>query len=384
MFYYSHQSFQSNGLNGIATSGTHVYTYDSYVLKKFDGTTGNHLKSKQIESGNPQAVYWGGLAANNCDEILLADINKVNHYDTAFNLVNSYPMPDTIYDIRLREDGTVFVCGNNFIKTFNLNFANCLTITHSINQPITCSATGSASISVNGGTPPYNIVWNSTPAQTGNTAINLNSGMTYVATINDNNSCAHNINTDTVFILSPLTFTLTANVTPPLCNVLNDGSILINSVGATSPVFYNWSNGQNGVELNSLQNISLGTYSVEVTDSRSCKAHLVFDLKNPTGLMSNSFKPVNVFTPNQDSINDFFFPLNIEGLGVTNFNLIFDYYQLTIYDRWGKLVFETTDIQNYWDGKENTEGTYFWVLTISSECNSEGKKTLKGFVQLLR
>jgi gliding motility-associated-like protein len=49
------------------------------------------------------------------------------------------------------------------------------------------------------------------------------------------------------------------------------------------------------------------------------------------------------FTPNGDGINDIF---GITGNGVKKFSI-------TIYNRWGNLVFESNDIHNSWDGKIN-------------------------------
>ena len=51
----------------------------------------------------------------------------------------------------------------------------------------------------------------------------------------------------------------------------------------------------------------------------------------------------NSFTPNNDGINDFFKPVVI---GV-------DYYELIITDRWGEVVFTTSDVNESWDGYAN-------------------------------
>ena len=50
----------------------------------------------------------------------------------------------------------------------------------------------------------------------------------------------------------------------------------------------------------------------------------------------------NVFTPNDDGVNDLF-RIKIEGQVQVN--------RLAIYSRWGQLVYETTGITNFWDGK---------------------------------
>lgn len=80
----------------------------------------------------------------------------------------------------------------------------------------------------------------------------------------------------------------------------------------------------------------------------------------------------NGFSPNNDGINDFFV---VEGLEDT------DTEQVSIFNRWGNLVFYVKDYQNNWDGTWNGEdlpdGTYFYVIQVSGESH-------EGFIQLQR
>ena len=53
------------------------------------------------------------------------------------------------------------------------------------------------------------------------------------------------------------------------------------------------------------------------------------------------------FTPNHDNLNDV---LKLEfGAGIKQFNYF------TIFNRWGKLIFNTTNINKGWDGKFENE-----------------------------
>jgi len=80
----------------------------------------------------------------------------------------------------------------------------------------------------------------------------------------------------------------------------------------------------------------------------------------------------NGFSPNNDGINDFFF---VEGLEDT------DTEEISIFNRWGNLVFFAKDYQNNWDGTWNGEdlpdGTYFYVIEVSGKAH-------EGFIQLQR
>lgn len=88
----------------------------------------------------------------------------------------------------------------------------------------------------------------------------------------------------------------------------------------------------------------------------------------------------NVFTPNGDGTNDFFIPFpyrNVQDI------------DLKIYDRWGTLVYETTDPDIHWDGRDMTsgklctDGVYYYTCIVN-EIRLEGivPRELKGFVHL--
>jgi len=77
----------------------------------------------------------------------------------------------------------------------------------------------------------------------------------------------------------------------------------------------------------------------------------------------------NIFTPNGDGRNDTFYIHNLQ------------YYpnsQLTVYDRWGVKVFTSINYLNTWDGQGQSDGTYYYILTLPN-----GKKH-DGYVQILR
>lgn len=85
----------------------------------------------------------------------------------------------------------------------------------------------------------------------------------------------------------------------------------------------------------------------------------------------------NVFTPNNDGINDLFV---VKTKSLINYNI-------KIYNRWGSIVFETENPLNFWNGYSkngimSSEDVYFYIITAKGE---EGKNyNLNGCVQLLR
>lgn len=81
-----------------------------------------------------------------------------------------------------------------------------------------------------------------------------------------------------------------------------------------------------------------GEHCVEllVINSYGCEDTIKGIVETPVGIWAP-----NAFTPNGDGDNDVF---KIKGYGVKEFNML-------IFDRWGELLYESTDINDGWDGK---------------------------------
>ncbi|WP_338769749.1 gliding motility-associated C-terminal domain-containing protein [Bernardetia sp. ABR2-2B] len=84
------------------------------------------------------------------------------------------------------------------------------------------------------------------------------------------------------------------------------------------------------------------------------------------------FTPANVFTPNSDGINDTFY---IPNLPEDDCN---DQFQgVEIYNRWGTLLFESTDRNFEWDGGNASSGQYYFLIKYRN-------KTYKNWLTILR
>nr|MDQ3101473.1 gliding motility-associated C-terminal domain-containing protein [Bacteroidota bacterium] len=89
-------------------------------------------------------------------------------------------------------------------------------------------------------------------------------------------------------------------------------------------------------------------------------------------------KVPNVFTPNSDGVNDRFMPF--EGSEIIGGSM-------DIYNRWGKHVFSSEDMDQGWDsisddGQHCPDGVYFYRLTYSTSFGET--ETTNGSVTLLR
>jgi gliding motility-associated-like protein len=91
----------------------------------------------------------------------------------------------------------------------------------------------------------------------------------------------------------------------------------------------------------------------------------------------------NVFTPNSDGYNDYWEPFPGYA-GVERIDLV-------VFNRWGKMVFETSDPAIRWDGRNMQtnspcpDGAYFYVCDVY-EATLEGmrKRTLTGSIHIIR
>ena len=75
------------------------------------------------------------------------------------------------------------------------------------------------------------------------------------------------------------------------CNGATDGSIIINASGGTGTFVYSWDNGQTG---NSLNNLSIGTYTVFVTDANNCVKSQSYTITQPNPIVINSINTNDV------------------------------------------------------------------------------------------
>ena len=115
------------------------------------------------------------------------------------------------------------------------------------------------------------------------------------------------------------------------------------------------------------------TYTVYLTDENGCKAN------SSMVVYVNFIEAVGVpsaFSPNGDGSNDVLF---VKGLGLAAVNLV-------IYNRYGEVVFETSDQNIGWDGtfknKNENPGVFTWVLHYDYVTGKKGMT--KGNTTLIR
>jgi len=95
-----------------------------------------------------------------------------------------------------------------------------------------------------------------------------------------------------------------------------------------------------------------------------------------------TYRLPNIFTPNSDERNDFFIPFPYSSV---------ERIDLQIVNRWGNLIFTTTDPAIKWDGKiqgsnkDVSDGVYYYICDVYEiTLNGTVKRTLRGSVTVLR
>ena len=178
-------------------------------------------------------------------------------------------------------------------------------------------------------------------------------------------------------IVKPVPTILTSN------NVtINEGtSVQILGSGKGNPLWIPTS----GLSCNTCWNpianpLNNTTYYLTVTDSNGCKASdsIIVTLENI--FCETVFIP-DAFSPNGDNSNEIFYA-RIDPSCVKSFSL-------SVFNRWGQKIFESSDPSQGWNGKlspfgeEANTGTYFYTLQIVFSNNADPIDK-KGSVSLVR
>jgi uncharacterized repeat protein (TIGR01451 family) len=141
-----------------------------------------------------------------------------------------------------------------------------IAVTYSATPTLCTSATGTATLSIAGGTGPYSIVWFTTPGQTAVTATNLEKG-NYGYHVTDAMGCAQD---GTAFVAPLDIISGTFSSVPAVCT-LSNGSMKVIAMGGAAPYHYLWSN---GATTSGITAAPSALYHVTITDNLGCSAML--------------------------------------------------------------------------------------------------------------
>jgi gliding motility-associated-like protein len=132
----------------------------------------------------------------------------------------------------------------------------------------------------------------------------------------------------------------------------------------------------NGFTDTSVRINAEGSYTITATDIYGCQRNFTSIVIKQNCSDCIAFIP-SAFTPNNDGLNDIFRPRLYCALSRFHFS---------IYNRWGKKIFETNDTNKAWDGIYNGQklpvGSYVYLIDYTTLPGI--KKTNKGVITLIR
>jgi hypothetical protein len=150
--------------------------------------------------------------------------------------------------------------------------------------PAKCgNSNGSATVSVNGGTPVYTYNWN-TPSPQNTSAVSGLSANTWNCNITDANGC---IVTQSVVITDAPGPQITAtSYTSPLCFGQSNGAMGLTFSQGSAPFNVVWSN-PSASTTETVTGIVAGVYTATVTDNFGCVASAMVNVTQPNPLVLN-------------------------------------------------------------------------------------------------
>lgn len=302
------------------------------------------------------------------------------------DLTGGYPPFEYLWNTGQTTDSISGLCAGTYIVTVT-DSVNCISIStviltdpseitldfYKIDIPCNEICSGKIFAYVTGGTGPYQYLWNNN--QTADSLTNLCAG-SYSLSITDDHGCKADAKVD--IVVNSIFLDVHVNASP---DTIYQGLSTQLTSNLLPGCTYSWSPTTNLSDpniSNPVANPSVTTiYFLTITDPFGCQYidSVNVIIKEVTCREPFIYIP-SAFTPNGDNKNDV---ILVQG------NFI-EKIQLTIYDRWGNRVFETTDPKSGWDGnfkgKRCEPGVYVYYLEVGCYNKEEFKK--KGNITLIR
>ena len=148
-----------------------------------------------------------------------------------------------------------------------------------VDNNVSCGggADGSATVSGSGGAGGIDFVWSGGTNPMNPTVMGLGAGWVTV-TATDANGC---IKIDSIELTEPTPISLTSDSTDVTCNGLSTGTASVIASGGASNFLYQWDANANNQITPIASTLSVGTYTVTVTDGNNCEATIAVEVLEP-------------------------------------------------------------------------------------------------------
>lgn len=169
------------------------------------------------------------------------------------------------------------------LRTYTVSQPDAIVITPTqVNVECHGGSTGSASVTVTGGTPAdsdakYTFLWPHNGATSAGVT-GLSAGI-YTVMVTDGAGCVKN---KTFTITEPELLTVALSAANVSCNGGSTGSVAATVTGGTGSVTYEWSENAKTESTSRATGLAAGTYSVKVTDENKCQATQSVTVSQPT------------------------------------------------------------------------------------------------------
>lgn len=222
--------------------------------------------------------------------------------------------------------------------------------------------------SIQGGFSPYKFHWNTILGDSTNKFAANNDSVMILRILDD---CESEI-IDTITVKVPVFDTIGIDLKSVDLFCIGRDEIVTSTVtGGNGTYNYKWTSNwpisNPDGDLQSTVNIqdTNGIVVLKITDGCNTEKTKEFKIVAENCIPS---KP-NVFSPNGDGVNDFLYLIDPDQFPGT---------EVYVYNRWGKLVYESKNYQNNWGGENLSDGTYFYTMILP-----DGRR-LQSFVMIIR
>lgn len=338
-----------------------------------DGTVVSDTVTVTVSTPYTISIATQNITCNG-DENAWIDIDVTGNTNPISYLWSTGSESDSIYDLGpgsysvsiTEEDGCTY------LEEFEVTEPPVLTLDTILTVDVTCfgGSDGIVELDPEGGVSPYLFSFDGITWQADSNFTTMQAGI-YTFSVKDAYGC---ITTFTnVMLTEPAPIVVDAG---PNITILYGSSGILEGSSMASPItsiFWFPSEGLSCTDC--LQPSASPTYNTQyfltVTDGDGCSS-----TDSVWVWVDLDFMVPNAFTPNGDGLNDVF---------TIHTDLLLDF-ELSVYNRWGQLIFSSPDINLGWDGNYNgipqEIGSYTYTIHSTTTLNTAINKT--GIIVLLR
>ena len=263
------------------------------------------------------------------------------------------------------------VNGCTVLQTVNVNVDPAITAVLNGSNTICAGQSTALSIAAGGGTPSYTYSWAPSGGTGSIATVSPTTTTTYTVYVTDAIGCTAVSNGITITVSPVVQAGFTDN---PVTTTPNNPVVFtdVSQISSGNITCWSWDFGDGGTSV--LQNpthifTDPGTYyvclyvcGVSCPDT-ICNIYVV----EPTEVVVP-----NIITPNGDGKNDSLIFTNLQ---------FYPNSELKVFDRWGVVVYESSNYKNDWQGGRSVDGTYYFVLNIPGIADGKARK---GYFEILR